>query len=92
MTARTVDAIALGPNGNLQGGIRCFSLASRKILQRQWHDVEVFKMPISAISRINYMCKRQKAVKGLKFGDRQNLINNSISTGVYDSAPNPEQF
>ena len=28
----------------------------------------------------------------MKFGDRQNLINNSISTGVHGSAPNPEQL
>ena len=35
MAPRCVDAIALGPNGNLQGGIRCFSLATGKVLQRQ---------------------------------------------------------
>ena len=29
----TTDAIALGPNGNLQGGMRCFSLDTDKILQ-----------------------------------------------------------
>jgi len=28
MNKRTVDAIALGLNGNLQGGIRCFSLST----------------------------------------------------------------
>ena len=34
MQSRTVDAIALGPNENLQRGIRCFSLEMGKILQR----------------------------------------------------------
>ena len=58
MTARTVDALALGPNGNLQGGIRCFSLASGRVFQRQWQDVQVYEMPVSAIIRINYMCKK----------------------------------
>ena len=91
MGARCVDAIALGPNGNLQGGIRCFSLATGRILHRQWQDVEVHKMPVSAISRINYMVKRQKSVKGLKFGDRQNSINAAISTGVYDG-PDPSHL
>ena len=33
------------------------------------------------------MCKKKKDVKGLKFGDRQNSVNNAISTGVTDDAP-----
>ena len=41
-------------------------------------------MSISAITRMKHMCKRQKAIKGLKFGDRQNLIDDSISTEVND--------
>ena len=28
----TIDTIALGPNSNLQGSIRCFSLVTGKIL------------------------------------------------------------
>jgi len=36
----------------------------------------------SAIARINYIYKLQKLVKGLKFGDRQNKLDNLISTGV----------
>ena len=43
------------------------------------------------MSRINCMCKRQKKVKGLKFGDRQNLINDAISTGVHEG-PDPNQL
>ena len=36
---------------------------------------------------MNYAAKRQKAAKGLKFGDRQNNINYTISTGVdYESS------
>ena len=40
------------------------------------------------------MRKRQKAAKGLKFGDRQNLINDAIGTEVIDNdnAPNPAQL
>ena len=84
MVPRTVDAIALGPSGNLQGGVHCFSLLTGRVLDRQWKDVEVHKMLQSAINRINFMVKKQKAIKGLKFGDRQNLINAAISTGVMD--------
>ena len=68
---RCVDAIALGPNGNLQGGIRCFSLGTGKTLQRQWQDVAVYKIPVSVISCINHVYKRQKTATGLKFGDRK---------------------
>ena len=57
MTLRTIDAVALGPNTNLQGVIRCFSLATGKVFQRQWQDVEIHKMPVTAISRINYARK-----------------------------------
>ena len=32
MTSRSVDAIGLGPSGNVQGGIRCLSLAKVRIL------------------------------------------------------------
>ena len=42
------------------------------------------KMPQSAINRINYAAKQQKTMKGLKFGDRQNLIDHCISTGVIE--------
>ena len=82
MKQRMIDAIALGPNGNSQGGIRCYSLESGKILQRGWKDAEVCKMPQSAISRLNYISKLQKSVKGLKFGDRQNQLSDLISTRV----------
>ena len=34
MIARTVDPLALGPNRNLQGGIRCFSLVTGYVLQQ----------------------------------------------------------
>jgi len=41
MNKLTIDAIALGPNGNLQGGIRCFSLSTCRILSRQACDVHI---------------------------------------------------
>jgi len=34
MSQRIVDAIAMGPNSNLQGGIRYFSLDTGRILQQ----------------------------------------------------------
>ena len=35
MTPRSIDAISLGSNGNLQVGIKCFGLSTGKILQRK---------------------------------------------------------
>ena len=91
MTQRTIDAVAFGPNGNMQGGMRFFILVAGRMLQLQWQDAEIMKMSVSAIIRINFNCKQQKAVKVLKFGDRQNLINNSISAGVIDD-PDLEKY
>lgn len=84
MVPRTIDAIALGPSGNSQGGIRYFSLLAGRVLDRQWRHTEVHKMPQSAINHINCIVKGQKSVKGLKFGNRQNLADAAISTGVMD--------
>jgi hypothetical protein len=70
MKSRTVGAIALGPNGNLQGGIRFYSLVTGKILNRSRHDYTPLKMPEDAILRIKTITKN--SVKGLIFGDRNN--------------------
>lgn len=70
MKSRTVGAIALGPNGNLQGGIRCYNLVTGKILSRSRNDYTPLKMPEDAIRRIKTITKN--SVKGLIFGDRNN--------------------
>lgn len=38
-------------------------------------DAVVCEMPILAVSRINCIAKRQKYLRSLKFGDRQNLVD-----------------
>ena len=38
---------------------------------------------------MNYISKRQKALKGLKFGDWQNNIDHAISTGVMHELSKP---
>ena len=43
---------------------------------------------MNAIKCLNYIAKRQKVVKGLKFGNYQNSINHTINTEVeYESKP-----
>ena len=39
-------------------------------------------MPVIAISRTNCARKQKHSVKGLKFGDLQNLVDGAISAGV----------
>ena len=82
MAPREVDTVALGPNGNLKGGIRCFSLLPGRVLSRQWRDAKVIKIPENAIRRINFIVKKQKSIKVLKFSDSQNRIDQRVSTGV----------
>ena len=79
---RTVDADGLGPIGNLQGGALYFSLGSGQVFNHLSKDFTMLKMPVNAINRIHFMAKKQKSVKGLRFGDMQNIIAHLISTGV----------
>ena len=53
MTQSTIDTVALGLNGNMQGGMCCFSLETGRVLQRAWRDVTVHKILVGAIIRIN---------------------------------------
>ena len=75
MKERTVGAIALGPSGNFQGGIRCYSLLTGKVLLRTIADVTRLKMPQEAIRRLTYRAKKQKAAKGLEFADRHGNVD-----------------
>ena len=72
MKDRTVGALALGPSGNLQGGIRCFSFCTGKVLHRFMKDVTLLKMPHDVLGRLKYITSKEKSVKGLIFGDRNN--------------------
>ena len=39
-------------------------------------------MPENETLRINFMAKKQRLIKGLTFGDRQNVIDHLIITGI----------
>ena len=49
MELRSVGALALGPSGNTQGGVRCYSLHTGKILSRMMKDIILAKMPEEAL-------------------------------------------
>ena len=87
MKSRTVGSIALGPTGNLQGGIRCYSLVTGRILQRDKNSYTPLKMPEDAIRRMKTLAK--KSVSGLQFGDRNDVAtdidNDATITGVNDN-------
>ena len=85
MDSRTTGAIALGPSTNIQGGIRCFSLTTGKILHRLRNDCTLMKMPHEVLGRLRYINKREKSVKGLVFGDRNDETDpDSTITGVME--------
>jgi hypothetical protein len=71
MKSRTVGSIALGPTGNLQGGIRCYSLVTGRILQRDKNSFTPLKMPEDAIRRLTTLAK--ESVTGLQLGDRNDV-------------------
>jgi hypothetical protein len=77
MKRQTVGAIALGPTGNLQGGVRFCSLVTGRILQRDRNSYTPLQMPKDAIRRMKTLAK--KSVSGLLFADR-----NNISTDIED--------
>ena len=72
MDSRTTGALAMGPSTNIQGGIRCYSLTTGKILHRLIKDCTLMKMPHTVLGRIRYITKREKSTKGLIFGNRNN--------------------
>jgi len=61
----------------MQGGIRCFSLATGQILRRSLNDVTLTKWTEESLGRMRYINKKQKSVKGLLFGDRQGEIEST---------------
>jgi hypothetical protein len=87
MKSRTVGSIALGPTGNLQGGIRCYSLVNGRILQRDRNSCTPLKMPEHAVRQMKTLTKN--SVPGLHFGDINNIItdldNDAIITGVNEN-------
>ena len=87
--AFTVCAIALGPSDNLQGGVRCYSLSTGKILRRAINDITPMKWTEDSLNRICFINKKQKSIKGLLFGDRQNELDNEAGiTGVVEDNVN----
>ena len=83
MKMRTVAALALGPSGNLQGGVRCYSLRTGKVLHRFMKDITLMKMPHNVLGRLKYITRKEKSIKGLIFGDRYNNdIPDDVITGV----------
>ena len=59
MRKRTVCAMALGQSENMQGGIRCFSLATGQILRRSLNDITLTKWTEESLRRMRYINKKQ---------------------------------
>ena len=53
MAEQTIGSIAMGPSGNLQGGVRFFSLDTGKLINQPKSDYTLLPMPADVIKRIN---------------------------------------
>ena len=93
MDSRTTGALAMGPSTNIQGGIRCYSLTTGKILHRLIKDCTLMKMPHTVLGRLRYINKREKSIKGLVFGNRNdeddpdNEIEGVLATDANENYP-----
>jgi hypothetical protein len=70
MATRTTGAIALRPTGNTQGGYYFFSLATGRRLNRNRNRWTELPMPADVIDRVYNLSRRDLAVAGLLFADR----------------------
>ena len=68
MKERIVGAVALGPLGKLQGGVKFFSLETGKLLNCLKGDYVFLLMPADVIKCINQMAWKSWS-NGLVFGD-----------------------
>ena len=68
MKERTIGAIVMGPNQNLQGGVRFLNLNSGRILEQSRNDYTLLPMPEEVISRVEQMGRTNP--EGLEFANR----------------------
>ena len=87
MKERTIGAIALGPSGNLQGGVRFFSLDTGRVINRKKEDYELIPMPADVIKRVNRMARKSRS--GITFGDRTNNDDENEEDDPEDEEYNP---
>ena len=99
MTARTHEAIALGPTGNLQGSVKFYCLNTGRVLKRR--SFTPMPMPDSVIERVNKIGERERQGRAFRFTNRrgepydwtdevpeddpdfQGLLDDSEGTAVY---------
>jgi hypothetical protein len=84
MKERTVGVIAVGPTGNLQGGVSFFSIHTGCILDRGKKDYQLLNIPQDVVQRVEEMAR--KLDLGLMFGDRYINISTDIVKAEADDA------
>ena len=83
----TIGTLTLGPSGNLQGGVCCYSLEIRKIFHPFLKYITILKMSQGVLCCPQWIVCWEKSVKGLVFGDcnTDNCESFKIGTGVNDA-------
>ena len=83
MSERTLDAIFIGPIGNIQGGFYALNLSTGQQIKR----FRATTLPVSdaIITRVHQLAEAENAPQGLSFGDRDN--NTTIHDLSIDNNP-----
>ena len=87
MKPQTIGAIALGPSGNAQGGVKFLSLLSGQVIYPHVNDYKLLPMPADAIIRVERLARRSPI--GLIFGD---CLNNIIPDDPANDVENDPDY
>jgi len=73
MQARTIQAIALWPTGNVQGGFYFYNLSTGDIISRRsWSPLP---MPKDVIDRVHELAAADKVSRGTIYSEGEELSN-----------------
>jgi len=89
MAPRMIEALAIRPTGNVQGGFYFYNLASGCIISRRcWTSLP---MPSKVINLVHKLAKKAKASKGIDYNDGTlELINEEQTVEQADMSGNIE--
>ena len=79
MTDRTEPCICLGPTGNMQGGVNCYNLETKQVVERR--TIKVLPMPARVEKRVRVLGMRAKQKR---VGERLQFLNRHRERFAWD--------
>ena len=80
MSPRTEPCICLGPTGNMQGGVNCYNLETKKVVERR--TIKEFPMPRRVEKRVRSLGLRAKQTR---VGARLAFLNRHKERFAWDT-------